>query len=185
MKKIVLMLIVVATVCGCKNSNRKWTEEQRREAKQMLELYRDLVYLQDLTEAEYLLFADDVVDTLQAEFPSYVTFVAMPAVNDTIETYVVATIVEEIQADRRNMRHVFPYQHLVKNNILPEGMPREQIHEFYDCLAQHVNSYFGSYQAFVYGALNSLLDDVAIVNFQQKCAAPYWSEETITVIESN
>ena len=178
MKKLVLMLIVAVTVCGCENSNRKWSEEQKREARQMLELYRDLVYLQDLTEAEYLLFADDVVDTLEAEFPNYVAFVAMPAVNDTVETYVVATIVDEIQADRRNMRHVFPYHHLVRINVLPSDMPREKIHEYYDCLAQHVNGYFGSYQAFVYGAMNSMLDDMVIADFLQKCSTPYWPEET-------
>ncbi len=187
MRKLLLIMIVAATVCGCKNTHRnhKWTEEQKREMKQMLDMYRDMVYLENLTDAEFLLFTDDVVDTLEAGFPNYVAFVAMPAVNDTVDTYVVATIVEEIKANRRNMRHIFPYERLVANNILPAGMPHEQILEFYNCMAQNVNGYFGSYQAFVYGALNSMIDDMVIANFQQKCAAPYWTEETVTIIQSN
>jgi hypothetical protein len=60
----------------------------------------------------------------------------MPAVNDTVQVYVVTTIVEQLNTDMRNMRHIFPYNSLVAANILPTGLDRVQQNAFYRCLAQ-------------------------------------------------
>lgn len=57
-----------------------------------LKAYRQMVYLQDLTDPEFVVFADDVTGTLEEAFPVYTTFIEMPAVNDTVEFYVITTM---------------------------------------------------------------------------------------------
>ena len=74
----------------------------------LLRQYRQMVYLNDLTDAEYMLFTDNVAAAVEEAYPVYTTFVEMPAVNDTVQVYIVTTIVEELNTDARNMRHIFP-----------------------------------------------------------------------------
>ena len=177
------MLLAVAAV-SCTSQN-KWNREQKREMRQLLDAYRDMVYLNDMTDAEFIIFTDDVAGILEQNYPNYVTFAAMPNVDDTITMVVVTTIVTDLQANYRNMRHIFPYHDLVEAGVLPSGMSREQLTAFYTCLAGKINNYFGSLQAFIYGAMNSVLDDAMILGFQQSCAAQMATEvvveETITV----
>ena len=114
MRKFLLSLSVVVVVLagffGC-SQQRQWNREQRQALRQMLREYRDLAYLENLTEAEYMLFADEVAAAIEQNFPVYTTFIEMPAVNDTVQVYVVTTIVDQLNADVRNMRHLFPLCH--------------------------------------------------------------------------
>ena len=73
----------------------------------------------------------------------------MPAVNDTVQVYVVTTIVDQLNADVRNMRHLFPYNSLVQANVLPSGLDRVQQNAFYKCLAQKVNYTYPDVESFV------------------------------------
>ena len=112
----VLALAIISAV-GC-SQQAKWNRAQRQQMREALREYRQMVYLDDLTDAEFMLFADDVALALEEDYPVYTTFVQMPGVNDTVQVYVVTTIVEELNADARNMRHIFPYRYLVEQNIL-------------------------------------------------------------------
>ncbi len=180
MRKILLFVAVAALFAtACSTPQGRWNRQQKRELRHALHEYRNLVYLQNMTDAEFILFSDDVAGLLEDSYPSYVEFVEMPGVNDTIEEVIVTTIVSDLQANHHNMRHFFPYEVLRNAGVLPADMKREHLVEFYNCLAQSVNKYFGSYEAFVYAALSSSLDDAMIVKFQQQCAAPYWTNVSV------
>ena len=144
MKKILLYLpvmLILAAGFGC-SEQRKWNREQRKEMREMLRDYRQMAYLNDLTDAEFILFSDDVATALEGDYPVYATFVTMPGVEDTVQLVIVETVVEELQADARNMRHIFPYEQLVARKMLPAGLDHDQLHAFYNCLAGKVNSTF-------------------------------------------
>lgn len=103
---------------GC-SQKREWNHEQRKAMREALRSYRQMVYLDDLTDAEFVLFTDQVAGELEGTYPVYATFVEMPGVTDTVDMVVVTTIVDELNADARNMRHIFPYNYLVAQGVLP------------------------------------------------------------------
>ena len=161
---------LVVPSCGRKG----WNEMQRKEARQMLHQWRDMVYLRNMDEMEFATFADEVTDILEEQYPSYVEFIEMPMVGDSVEVVVVATIVKDIKANAHNMRYLFPYPTLVSAGVLPEGLTPHQQKEYYMCLANSVDNVFGSVQSFVWGAINSSLDDMAIAYMLRDCAVPFW-----------
>ena len=97
MKKFILSFAIVALIFGglfaC-GEQTKWNREERQAMRNLLRDYRKMVYLNDLSEAEYMLFTDQVLASVEEDYPVYTTFIEMPAVNDTVQVYVVTTIVE-------------------------------------------------------------------------------------------
>ena len=120
MKRFLLSVSIVTlsalSFIGC-SQQKQWNREQRQALREMLRDYRKMVYLNNLTEAEYMLFADQVAADIEQAYPVYTTFVELPAVNDTVQVYVLTTIVEQLNTDARNMRHLFPYNSLVQTNV--------------------------------------------------------------------
>ena len=172
-------LAIVGVLCiylsGC-TQREKWNEEQRREAREMLREWREIAYLNALSEAEFEVFSAEVTNLLESRWPSYVEFIELPMVGDSVEVVVVATIVKDIKANAHNMRYLFPYPTLVSAGILPEGLTPHQQKEYYMCLANSVDNVFGSVQSFVWGAINSSLDDMAIAYMLRDCAVPFWEK---------
>lgn len=185
MRKFLLSLSTVVVVLGgffgC-SQQKQWNREQRQALRQMLREYRDIVYLENLTEAEYMLFADEVAAAIEQSYPVYTTFIEMPAVNDTVQVYVVTTIVDQLNADVRNMRHLFPYNSLVQANVLPSGLDRVQQNAFYKCLAQKVNYTYPDVESFVNAMLSDTTSMSTINQLQQQCAADLFGWE-IDIIE--
>ncbi len=185
MRKFLLSLSTVVVVLGgffgC-SQQKQWNREQRQALRQMLREYRDIAYLENLTEAEYMLFADEVAAAIEQSYPVYTTFIEMPAVNDTVQVYVVTTIVEQLNADVRNMRHLFPYNSLVQANVLPSGLDRVQQNAFYKCLAQKVNYTYPDVESFVNAMLSDTTSVSTINQLQQQCAADLFGWE-IDIIE--
>lgn len=185
MRKFLLSLSTVVVVLGgffgC-SQQKQWNREQRQALRQMLREYRDIAYLENLTEAEYMLFADEVAAAIEQSYPVYTTFIEMPAVNDTVQVYVVTTIVEQLNADVRNMRHLFPYNSLVQANVLPSGLDRVQQNAFYKCLAQKVNYTYPNVESFVNAMLSDTTSMSTINQLQQQCAADLFGWE-IDIIE--
>ncbi|MBP3483073.1 MAG: hypothetical protein J6K28_06755 [Alistipes sp.] len=173
MKKILLYVSVAAlaliSTVGCSQQAR-WNRAQRQEMREALREYRQAAYLNDLTDAEFMLFSDDVALALEEDYPAYTTFIQMPGVNDTVQVYVVTTIVEELNADARNMRHIFPYAYLVGRNILPSGLDRAQQHAFYNCLAGKVDNYYPSMTQFVNAVMADTTNMSQLARFQKECA---------------
>ncbi len=181
MKKILTLLPLVAilfvtTAC---NQKRQWTHEQRKEMRENLRDYRRMAYLEDLTEPEFVIFTDDVATDLEQSFPVYTTFVTMPAMQDTVEYYVVMTIVDNLHEDARNMAHVYPYDRLVANGVLPSGLDREQQHAFYRCMAGQIDSTFGSLGEFFEAVWNSPTTPRKVQAIQQSCANDLFNWEVV------
>lgn len=190
MKKTLLLGAVVGlflTIGGCKQKSKQWNHEERRAVRQALNEYRQMLYLEDLTDAEFGLFADDVALDLESSYPVYAEFVELPGVQDTVEMVVVSSIVEQLNADGRNMRHLYPYDYLVAQGILPAGLSREQRHAFYNCFAQQVNNTFRTMGRFFNAILADTTANSQIAQIESHCANQLFDwEVTITeVVEEN
>ena len=143
MKKILLCICLLSTfaagLVGC-SQQRQWNHEQRKAMREALRSYRQMVYLDDLSDDEFVLFTDEVAGDLEGAYPVYTTFVEMPGVTDTVDMVVVTTIVDELNADAHNMRHIYPYNYLVAQGVLPAGLDHQQQKAFYNCFAGKVNA---------------------------------------------
>jgi len=188
MKRFLLTVSAAAlsilSIVGC-SQQTKWNRQERQAMRNLLRDYRDMVYLNDLTDAEYMLFSDNVAANIEEDYPVYTTFIQMPGVNDTVQVYVVTTIVEELDTDARNMRHIYPYQYLVSANILPSELDRPQQNAFYNCLSQKVNNTYPTVNAFVNAVMSDTTSTAQIYRMQQQCAADLfdWTVEVIEVTE--
>ena len=167
---IILLSFFAIVVASC-SQQTKWNHEQRKALRDALKSYRDMVYLQDLTEPEFVIFTDGVANDIEVAYPAYATFVELPAVDDTVDMFVVTAIVEELNEDAANMRHLYPYHTLVKQGILPDKLSHDERHAFYRCLAQKVNNYYTSVDAFLSDVIKSDTSSQTQINkFQSECA---------------
>ena len=174
MKKILLTLSlfsVMACTFSC-SQKAKWDHKQKEALRNALRTYREMIYLQDLTEPEFIILSDNVAGDIETAYPVYATFMQLPAVDDTLDMFVVTAIVEELQEDARNMRHLYPYHTLVKKGILPDKLTHDERHAFYNCLAQKVNNYYNtSIGQFLSDVLKSdSTSNTQINQFQRECA---------------
>ena len=172
MKKILLsisLILAAVAIVSC-SQQAKWDHHQKQAMRENLRQYRDMIYLEDLTEPEFIIFTDSVTGNIEEVYPVYATFMQIPNVDDTIDMFVITTIVEELNEDAHNMRHIFPYRYLVSQGMLPDKLSHEQQRAFYNCLAQKVNNNFASVEQF----LNAILADTSansqIAQFQRECA---------------
>ena len=189
MRKTILSIALLAFAAtgfiGCSNS-REWNREQRKEMRESLRDYRQMVYLDDLTDAEFVLFTDDVAETLENNYPVYTTFVAMPGMSDTVDVVVVTTIVDELNADAHNMRHIYPYNYLVAQGVLPAGLDHSQQRAFYKCFASKVNANYYTMSQFFNAVLADTTDLSQIRRLQGQCANDLfdWTVTEIDIIET-
>lgn len=167
---------------GSCSGGKHWKEEQRRASNEMLRDWRHLAYLNALSEQEFELFANRVTDVLERKYPSYVEFVEMPMMGDSVEMVVIATIVNEIKASPERMKNIFPYHNMVDAGVLPDGLSTQEQSDFYRCLTEKINRAYGSIQQFLWDAIYSELDDYLIAYLMSQCAAPYWDTQSETVI---
>jgi hypothetical protein len=176
--------MVATTLLLTSCNNRRWNDKQRKATREMIEQWRQLAYLNALTEEEFALFAGRVTDVLEEEYPSYVEFVEMPMVGDSVEMVIITTIAGELKATPERMRNIFPYGRLVDMQILPAGLSMAHQETFYRCFTEKVNTLYGSLQRFVWDAIYSRLDDAIILRLMRQCASPYW-EVDMVIIEEN
>mgnify|MGYP003296881213 CR=1 FL=1 len=190
MKRMFLCLPVVAMflvgLIGC-SGKREWNHQQRQAMRQALREYRDMVYLNDLTDAEYLIFTDEVATDLETAYPVYTTFIEMPGVEDTVDMVIVETIVDYLNADRHNMRHLFPCNDLVAEGVLPAGLNLKQRREFYTCLAGKVNGAFLTLYDFVVALEADTTVTSQIAQMEADCADELfdWVITEVDIIETN
>lgn len=173
MRKIVhilLLVVTIITIASC-SKQAKWNHEQKEALKKALKTYREMVYLQDLTEPEFVIFTDDVANDVESAYPVYATFMQIPSIDDTLDMFVVTAIVEQLNEDATNMRHLYPYRTLVKQGILPDKLSHDERHAFYKCLAQKVNNYYTSVDEFLSDVIKSDTSAQSqIGKFQSECA---------------
>ena len=182
-KAIVLTTAVAAVACS---KNATWHEAERRELREEVQAYRDMIYLQNLANEELELFSGDVVESIEIAYPVYAVFEELPGQSDTVQVYIVETIVTQLKDNAHNMRHLFPYHSLVEAGILPAGLDRQAQHAFYNCLARQVRNYYPSMEAFLDDIMNSCGCSTTIQDMQMQCAAALFDwgvevDETIVV----
>ncbi len=178
MKKILLcvplLALFAAGLIGC-SQQRQWNHEQRKAMREALRSYRQMVYLDDLNDAEFVLFTDDVAGQLENSYPVYVEFVEMQGVDDTVDMVVVSTIVDELDADAHNMRHIYPYSALVAQGVLPAGLDHSQQKAFYTCFAGKVNATYATMDQFFNAILADTTDLSQIRQLESQCANDLFS----------
>lgn len=178
----IVMFAAIAAVVGCSKRER-WDEKERREVRDEVRAYRDMVYLENLADAEFDAFSGDVVEAIEIDYPVYTTFVELPGKGDTVEIYVVSTIVNELNADAHNMRNIYPYPWLVAEGILPSGLDNQAQRAFYDCFARKVRGYYPSTEAFFEAIVNDDPSTSKLTQFQRDCAADLF-DWNITIDET-
>ena len=183
---VVVLTMAVCMVVGCSKERERWSEKEREELRGELEAYREMVYLNNLANEEFDDFSYDVVDAIEVDYPVYTTFVEMPGRGDTIQVYVVSTIVEELRADAHNMRNIYPYPQLVAEGILPMGLSPKEQRAFYECLANKVDNTFNSVDEFFNAILADTLPTSTMTQLQSQCAAGLFGcdvvmDETVVV----
>lgn len=189
MKKILLFsalaIFFTAGLTGCSQQS-KWNDDQRLAMRDALRSYRQMVYLNDLSDAEFTLFTDQVAGTLEGDYPIYTEFVEMPGVVDTVNEVVVMTIVEGLNADAHNMRHIYPYNYLVAQGVLPAGLDAAQQKSFYTCFAGKVNATYSTMSQFFNAILADTTNTSQIRQIQGACANDLfqWVITEVEVIES-
>ena len=95
---------------------------------------------------------------------------------------VVTTIVEELNTDARNMRHLYPYDYLVAQGILPSGLTRDQLKAFYSCFSQQVNNTYSTMEQFFNAILADTTSNSQIARMEAKCANDLFNW-TVTITE--
>lgn len=189
MKKLLLSLPLLALFASgflsC-SQGHEWNHEQRKAMREALKDYREMVYLNDLTDAEFLLFSDDVANDLESAYPVYTTFIEMPGVDDTVNMVVVTAIVDELNADAHNMRHIYPYNYLVAQGVLPAGLSHSQQKAFYQCFAGKVNATYNTVSQFFNAVLADTTDKSQIRQLESQCANDLfeWTVTEVDVIET-
>ncbi|MEG0498801.1 MAG: hypothetical protein RSB29_02145 [Alistipes sp.] len=173
MKKILLCLPVLALFTagfvGC-TQLKAWDQKQRQSMRTALQNYRQMAYLEDLNDAEFVLFANNVAVAAETAYPSYTEFVALPAVGDSIDMIVVSSIVQELNADAANMRHIYPYASLVGAGVLPAGLDHAQRKAFYTCFASKVSAAYATMGQFFNAILADTTNVSQIAQMQSACA---------------
>ena len=188
MKKILLFMSMVAvatSIVGC-SQQRRWNDREREELRRELRAYRDMVYLDNLAEAEFNDFSGNVVEAIEIDYPVYTTFVELPGRGDTVEVYVVSTIVEELKANPHNMRNIYPYPLLVEEGILPGNLNHQAQRAFYECFSKSVKRYYPSTQAFFNAVVGDSDSQQILTDMQMQCAADLFDwgieiDETVVV----
>ncbi|MEG1672130.1 MAG: hypothetical protein RRZ83_01170 [Alistipes sp.] len=190
MKKILLCLPVLALFAtgfmSC-TQLKAWDQKQRQSLRTALQNYRQMAYLEDLNDAEFTLFADNIATQVETSYPTYAEFVAMPAMGDSVDMIVVTAIVQELDADAANMRHVYPYAGLVSQGVLPAGLDHAQRKAFYTCFASKVNAAYATMGQFFNAIMADTTNVSQISQMQSECANDLfnWVITEVQVTETN
>lgn len=174
MKRLILSVMAIVAIVVAMSScsqTKRWSEKERHDVRREVGEYRDMVYLDQLEDVEFDIFSNDVVDAIETDYPVYTTFIEMPARGDTVEVYVVSTIISELEADAHNMRKIYPYRQLVREGILPKDLDRQAQRAFYECFARRVNRVFPTTSAFFNAVLADTTSNSTIEQMQRACAS--------------
>jgi hypothetical protein len=185
MKKSLLFFLAlgVGALVGCTHHNG-WSDKERKALRDDIGNYRDMLYVEDLENVEFEEFSGDVIEAVEIDYPTYTAFYELPARGDTLDVYVVATIVERLDTDPHNLRHIFPYSWLVTQGILPAGMDVQAQRAFYDCLTQKVKRHYHTTNRFLYALMNDPMAGYAILQMQSDCAMELFDWGATEVDES-
>ncbi|MFI3316389.1 MAG: hypothetical protein SNF93_02260 [Rikenellaceae bacterium] len=170
MKNLKILTLFALVFSGCSQPTQ-WAQEQRVEFISSLNPYRQMAYLNELDDAEFVVFTSDVSADIESAYPVYTQFVMMPSLSDTVDMWIVGAIVDQLDADASNMRYLYPYHTLVAQGILPAGLDRAARLSFYRCFAQKINNKFMTLESFFYAVITNDIDPNEITTMQRDCAS--------------
>ena len=187
MKKSLLFFAIamgVVALVGC-TERKGWSHDDRKAVREEIDAYRDMVYLEDLEVVEFDDFSGDVIEAIEIDYPTYALYYELPGRGDTLDVYVVSTIVERLDTDPHNLRHIFPYSWLVAEGVLPAGLDKQAQRAFYDCLSQKVKRQYHTSRRFLYALMNDPNAGNVILQMQNDCAMELfdWGVEVDEVVE--
>ena len=179
----------VVALVGC-TEKRGWSHDDRKAVRNEIDNYRDMVYLEDLEVVEFDDFSGDVIEAIEIDYPTYALYYELPGRGDTLDVYVVSTIVERLDTDPHNLRHIFPYSWLVAEGVLPAGLDKQAQRAFYDCLSQKVKRQYHTSRRFLYALMNDPNAGNAVMQMQNDCAMELFDwgmevDETVVVETTN
>ena len=84
------------------------------------------------------------------------------------------------------MRHIYPYNYLVAQGVLPAGLDHEQQKAFYNCFAAKVNATYATMDQFFNAILADTSDMSQIRRLESQCANDLfsWVVTEVDVIET-
>ncbi len=132
--------------------------------------YRDMVYIDEMSDAEFIIFANNITEEIEAVYPLYTSVTELPAVSDTIDMYITTTIVEQLDADGANIRHIYPYRELRKQGVLPAKLSHKEQRSFYKCLARKVNAKYDNFSQFFQAVVDNTTPKSEIAKMEAECA---------------
>lgn len=165
-----LLAIAAITMIACTQGSSEWSHKQRKTMRRALHEYRDMVYIDQLTDAQFLIFADNVTEEIESDYPLYTNIISLPAMSDTIDMYITTTIIEQLDADGSNIRNIYPYRELKKEGIVPSGLDRKQQRAYFKCLARKINNTYSDFEQFFYAVMADTTNKSQIVALQASCA---------------
>lgn len=186
MKKIfyTLSLFTLAVVLfACNSTSSGWSREQRATMRRALHEYRDMVYLDELTDAEFFIFADNATDVLEEQYPNFDAVMTTPAFGENINTIVTTIIVEQLDADGSNIRHIYPYRELKKQGRIPAKLSRKEQRSFYKCLARKIDNQYDDFGAFFNAILADTTNTSQIATFEAECAKSLFNWDGKSCVE--
>lgn len=165
-----LLALAAITLIACTSTKSGWTHEQRKTMRRALHEYREMVYLDELTDAEFIIFSNDVTDEMEAAYPLYANVLELPDMSETVDTFVTTAIVEQLDADGANMAHIYPYRELVKEGVLPKKLSRQERRAFYKCFARKVNNEYSDFEQFFSAVVAGTTNKGEISKMESACA---------------
>ncbi len=103
-----MLALLAAGFTGC-SQQRRWNQEQRKAMRESLRGYRQMTYVNDLNDDEFVVFGQRGRETRKFVPRLHDLRPHAPGMEDSVEMVVVTTVVDELNADPRNMRHIYPY----------------------------------------------------------------------------
>lgn len=149
--------------------------EQRKARREALRSYRQMVYLDDLTDAEFVLFTDDVAGQLENSYPVYVEFV--PDAGRGRHGRHGRRIDHRRRTRRRRPQHAphLSVQRARRARCASGGSGHSQQQAFYKCFAGKVNAAYATTEQFFNAILADTTDLSQIRQMESQCANDLFS----------
>ncbi|MFR9619652.1 MAG: hypothetical protein SNH63_00360 [Rikenellaceae bacterium] len=174
MKRKLYTLLLACTIillAACTTAQKgEWSKQERKTMRRALHEYREMVYLAELSDAQFFIFGDQLMDAVEMTYPDFSDVIEFPYLDDTIRAYITTTILEQLDADGANMRYIYPYRTLRKEGRLPEGLTRSEQRTFYKCLARKINAEYSTFESFFWAVAADTTNMSKIATFQSACA---------------
>ena len=161
-------LLVTGTLSGCKK--RGWSQQDVQTLTEYIQPLKDGGFIADLSEQEWGMFQNCVIEKVKSKYPNYTDFDAQKGKQDSVYNVLIECTAEFLGVDFHNLRRMFPYKELVSAGILDAKMDNRQRDTFYKSLADTINATYMSNYAFVQAIAGDSTAQLAVTGMMLECA---------------